>query len=779
MSEDLPEPIPLQAGSIPINTFVDGTDPGDLITWNGTEWVSAPGGGGGAPSIAGTTNQINTSGSTISLSSDIITPIWQTPDLRVNQLTSVISTTALSMPIVNTGCFISIGSINYNTGTASQAGNTITGIGTTFTSSMLGLPFIFTDNTNISYIVSVNSATSLTVSYSQNVSAQSYAIYNLIYNANNVNTTNGTLDSKVGVGTIAPAHKFSVMPLNTTLTFPGTVSQAANVVTGVGTNFTSALLNMHIVYLNGTYGGIITSVSSTTELTVNTSQTVASTRYTLHYPGFHVNSNGQTLISGKVFTTETITSSTALNVSLDSIFDSYSSLACTLGDGIDNQYKIVRLKSRINSPVTISCTIGTFDLDANNDMRKLRYDGSVGYWEIEGGNSILVPCSTSFYPSRQFGVAIESDLAYAENAQGGRAALSADGGVLVLGAAHPTIGGTFVFNRSGSSWVQQGNILVGTGALSDSPYQGLAVAISADGKTIAVGAPYENDNTGAVWIFVNNDGVWTQQGDKLVGTDFTGFYNPLQGTSVALSMDGNTLAVGGPQADENIGAAWIFTRSGTTWTQQAKVVGTGYSGTIISQGQSVSLSSNGNILAVGSFCYDPNVGGAWIFTRSGTTWTQQGTILIGTGGVGETAQGASVSLNAEGTILASGGPRDNIDVGAVWIFTINNGIWTQFGNKLVRSSVPSPGGNQGAVVVLNANGDTLAVNGGLNYTDITIYTRSTGVWKEKTTLIGTSNVASYSLGTSLAFSSNGNLLAVGGSLANESFQGKATAWLFT
>lgn len=778
MSEDLPEPIPLQAGSIPINTFVDGTDPGDLITWDGTEWVSAPGGGGGAPSIAGTTNQINTSGSTISLSSEIITPKWQTPSLKVNQLTSVISTTALSMPIVNIGCFISIGSINYNTGTASQAGNTITGIGTTFTSSMLGLPFIFTNNTNISYIVSVNSTTSLTVSYSQNVSAQSYAIYNLIYNANNVNTTNGTLDSKVGVGTIAPANKFSVMPLNTTLTFPGTVSQAANVVTGVGTNFTSALLNMHIVYLNGTYGGIITSISSTTELTVNTSQTVASTRYTLHYPGFHVNSNGQILISGKVFTTETISSTNTLSVSLDTIFDSLSTFSCALGDGIDNQYKIVRLKSRINSPVTINCTIGTFDLDANNDMRKLRYDASVGYWEIEGGNSILVPCPTSFYPSRQFGVAIESDQPYSINAQSGKAAISADGSVLVLGAANDDFGGTFILNRSGSAWVQQGNTLVGTGYTGDFPYQGAAVAISADGKTIAVGAPGDNSEVGAVWIFINNNGVWTQQGDKLVGTGFAGLFNPYQGGSVSLSVDGNTLAIGGPQADERVGATWVFTRSGTTWTQQAKLVGTGYSGTTINQGQSVSLSSNGNILAVGSLYFSPNIGGAWIFTRSGTTWTQQGTVLIGTGGIGDTAQGSSVSLNADGTILASGGFFDNNSTGAVWLFTNNNGNWTQFGNKLLSSN-SSFGDGQGSVVTLNPNGDSLAVNAGFDATSrVIIYTRLSGIWKEKTVLTATSNT-NYNIGSSLAFSSNGNLLAVGSILTNESSETKATAWIFT
>jgi hypothetical protein len=779
MSEDLPEPIPLQAGSIPINTFDAGTTAGDIITWTGTEWVSAPGGGGGAPSIAGTANQIDTNGAIISLDSDIIIPNWQTYDLKASQLLSVISTTALSIPNVNTGCFISIGSLNYSSGTASQAGNTITGSGTTFTSSMIGLPFIFTNNTNVCYITSVNSATSLTVSYSQNVSSQTYGIYNLIYNVNNVNTSlNGTIDSKVGVGTIAPANIFSAMPINTTLSFPGTVSQALNTVTGVGTNFTSSMLNMHIVYLNGTYGGIITSIASTTQMTVSTSQTVASTRYTLHYPGFHVNYTGQSLISGKIFGSETVRTSGIISNSLDTIFEPISALSCSLTDAIDNQYKIVRLKMRNSMPVTITCPMGTFDLDPNNDMRKLRYDGSVGYWEIEGGNSLNKPCPLSFYPTRQFGVALESSIPPSPSAQSGRAAISSDGSVLVLGAADLDISGTVIFTRTGSSWTQQGPMLFGTGGVTPFIYQGMAVAISADGKTVAVGGPQDNDNIGAVWIFVNNNGTWSQQGPKLVGTGYVGGINSLQGTSVSLSTDGNTLAVGGPQDNDSIGATWVFTRTGTVWTQQgAKLVGTGYIGSTISQGYSVSLSGNGNILAIGSYYFETDEGGVWIFTRSGTTWTQQGSKLTANDATGRNAFGASVSLSLDGTVFAAGAPFDNLDTGATWIFTYNNGSWSQFGSKLIGQNIPSPGGFQGNAVALSPDGSTLATAPG-DGSGVAIFTGTTGRWVQKSVLVATYSVPPY-IGISLAFSSNGNLLAVGGGYSNDQFQTKPSAWLFT
>jgi hypothetical protein len=115
--------------------------------------------------------------------------------------------------------------------------------------------------------------------------------------------------------------------------------------------------------------------------------------------------------------------------------------------------------------------------------------------------------------------------------------------------------------------------------------QGWSVALSADGNTATVGGPYDNSNTGAAWVYTRSNGVWTQQGPKLVGTGAVG--NAEQGFSVAQSGDGNTAIVGGPNDNPNpasgnsglvlgAGAAWIFTRSNGVWTQQgAKLVGTG------------------------------------------------------------------------------------------------------------------------------------------------------------------------------------------------------------
>src|SRR5579871_5142022 len=132
---------------------------------------------------------------------------------------------------------------------------------------------------------------------------------------------------------------------------------------------------------------------------------------------------------------------------------------------------------------------------------------------------------------------------------------------------------------------QIGSKLVGTGYSLGSfsgTGQGTSVSLSSDGKILAVGNPQDAaDDTGfgvgATWIFVKNDqNLFIQQGTKLIGTGTSG--SSSQGYSVSLAADGNTLAIGAP-SDNNDGATWIFTQSGGTWSQLGtKLIGTGASG---------------------------------------------------------------------------------------------------------------------------------------------------------------------------------------------------------
>jgi hypothetical protein len=281
------------------------------------------------------------------------------------------------------------------------------------------------------------------------------------------------------------------------------------------------------------------------------------------------------------------------------------------------------------------------------------------------------------------------------------------------------VGAAWVFTRSGGVWSQQGK-LVGTGAIGPAG-QGSSVALSGDGSTAIIGGPGDNRGIGATWVFTLSGGVWSQQGPKLVGTGILPPFVPHQGQSgqsVSLSTDGNTAIIGGP-FDGFIGAAWVFTRSGGVWSQQAKLVGTDSVG-FARQGWSVSLSSDGNTAILGGWgdSHNPALGGisgtgaAWVFTRSGGVWSQQGSKLVGTGAVGSDnpAQGLSVSLSADGNTAIIGGPADNNTIGATWVFTRSGGVWSQQGPKLVGTG-PIGAAEQGTSASLSGDGSTAIVGG--------------------------------------------------------------------
>jgi hypothetical protein len=160
--------------------------------------------------------------------------------------------------------------------------------------------------------------------------------------------------------------------------------------------------------------------------------------------------------------------------------------------------------------------------------------------------------------------------------------------------------GTLLFSSQSAlaQFSQQGPKLVGSGAAGQA-HQGASVALSADGNTGIVGGSADSAGTGAVWVYTQSGGVWTQQGSKLVGTGAVGLGGAGQGASVALSADGNTAIVGGPGDGNNFGAAWVFTRVNDAWTQQGiKLFGNDAAGNA-DQGVSVALSADGNTAIVG------------------------------------------------------------------------------------------------------------------------------------------------------------------------------------
>ena len=318
-------------------------------------------------------------------------------------------------------------------------------------------------------------------------------------------------------------------------------------------------------------------------------------------------------------------------------------------------------------------------------------------------------------------------------------------------ASHPAL----------AQFSQQGPKLVGTGAVGFAS-QGTSVSISADGNTAIVGGRGDNIGVGAAWVWTRSGGVWTQQGTKLVGSGAVG--DSRQGTSVSLSADGSTAIVGGPGGPFVAGAAWVWTRSGGVWTQQgSKLVGSG--GGDARQGESVSLSADGNTAIVGGVVDNNFAGAAWVWTRSGGVWTQQGTKLVGSGAVGNAAQGASVSLSADGNTAIVGGHADNGGTGAAWVWTRSGGVWTQQGTKLA--------GGQGYSVSISGDGNT-AILGAVF--DAAVWTRSGGVWTQQgPKLVGSDAWAIAGHFISVSLSADGNTAIIGGN-GDNGLAGAAWVW---
>ena len=263
-------------------------------------------------------------------------------------------------------------------------------------------------------------------------------------------------------------------------------------------------------------------------------------------------------------------------------------------------------------------------------------------------------------------------------------ALSADGNTAIVGGTTGrdtgdinlrTIDAVWIYSRLGTTWTLQKAKSIGTGTIS----YVMSVALSADGNTAIVGTPHEtldsfyNHSTGAAWVFLRSGGTWVQQGPKLVGSE-AGTDGEF-GWSVSLSADGNTAIIGGIGRNNGAGAAWVFVRSGETWVQQGPMlVGNGGTGSRILFGNAVSLSADGNTAIVGGpLNNDDNRGAAWMFSRSGSRWTQLGPILddrvvVSSAASGGVQQGQSVFISADGNTAIVGGPGHHNN-GAAWIYS--------------------------------------------------------------------------------------------------------------
>jgi len=283
---------------------------------------------------------------------------------------------------------------------------------------------------------------------------------------------------------------------------------------------------------------------------------------------------------------------------------------------------------------------------------------------------------------------------------------------------------------------------------------GLSAAISADGNTVAVGTFTDNSYVGSVSVFTRSGTTWTLQA-KLSGTGATG--HSQQGDSVALSADGNTLVTGGDFDNNQAGAVWVFSRSGGQWSQQGPKL------TVSAHqlfGGTLGLSGDGNTAVIGSS------NGGWVFGRSGGVWTQRSQLQSGA---------RNVAISSDGATILLGDSSANQGAGTAWVFTNSGGVWIQQG-QLSPTGSSSPARLS---LALSGNGN-VALIGAPNLTSTGtgvewIFMRSNGVWTSQR-LTPTDAVNGSAQGFSVALSADGKTALVGG--IDDRTAGGAV-WVFT
>jgi FG-GAP repeat len=265
------------------------------------------------------------------------------------------------------------------------------------------------------------------------------------------------------------------------------------------------------------------------------------------------------------------------------------------------------------------------------------------------------------------------------------------------------VGSAYVFTRSGGVWTEQAKLTPPGGVSGD--FFGIAVAI--DGDTIVVGASGDDGGApdgGAAHVFTRSGSVWTHQAELLAagGAVSNGF-----GRSV--DLDADTAAIGAGTADPgglvDAGAAYVFTRSAGTWTQQgALAAGDGAAGDVF--GSAVSVS--GDTLVSGAWRNDQmadDAGSAYVFERTAGVWTER-TKLVGGDGAADDRFGVSVGIDG-GTIVV-GAYRDDdsgTNSGSAYLYVRSGANWTQ-GGKAVADDAAA--GDQFGISVA-VDGDTALI----------------------------------------------------------------------
>jgi hypothetical protein len=312
---------------------------------------------------------------------------------------------------------------------------------------------------------------------------------------------------------------------------------------------------------------------------------------------------------------------------------------------------------------------------------------------------------------------------------------------------------------------------------------GSAVAISADGSTAIVGAPGDAGGRGAAWMFVREGSTWTEQSEKLTDGEVTGGSLPEAsafGTSVAISADGSSAVVGGPGDGAGAGAIWVFTREGSTWTQQGEKLTGGEEDGAAELGHSVAISDDGATALAGGPRDAKGLGAAWVFTREGAAWAQQGAKLLAAHEAGHGQFGGSVALSGDGDTALIGARADHsfTNTGAAWAFSRTGSTWLQQGEKLTGAG-EAASGEFASSVTLSDDGETALIGGVANERGVGAawaFTHEDSTWLQQGEKLTSGEASPAAFGSAVALSANGTKALIG---ASGDLLEAGAAWIFS
>ncbi|MGA2976764.1 MAG: chitobiase/beta-hexosaminidase C-terminal domain-containing protein [Spirochaetia bacterium] len=408
-----------------------------------------------------------------------------------------------------------------------------------------------------------------------------------------------------------------------------------------------------------------------------------------------------------------------------------------------------------------------------------------GNYNFIGWNTALNGSGTKYHAGSTFAIGSANVTLYAQwpadlvgsdgaasDYFGRSVAVSGDGNTAVIGAYYKNSaqGEAYVFTKSGSSWNQAATLFAVSGATYDC--FGFSVAISNDGSTVVIGAWGTNTYQGEAYVFTGTSWSTVKELTVTPGAAFDYF-----GYSVAVSSDGSTAVIGAINANTTKGEAYVFTKSGSTWSQTELIAGDGVAGDQF--GCSVAISSNGGTVVIGAMNANTTKGEAYVY--NGTSWGTETKLKAADGASGDQF-GYSVSVSSDGSTLVIGAISANTTKGEAYVY---NG--TSWGTETKLFASDGTAGDQfgcsvsasgdGNTAVIGAYGKTVGTNSsqGAAY----VFTSSGSSWTQTRKLTTDDGAASDNFGFSVTASSDGSTLVIGAynkTIGSNNSQGAAYAF---